>query len=58
MKPVNPKPEKYISFPPELNEKLIHLRLVVMYKFQSIKTYILRVINQIGFLIKKIRKYN
>ena len=39
MKPVNPKPEKYISIPPELNEKLIHLRLVVMYKFQSIKTY-------------------
>ena len=51
MKPVNTKPHQHVNFSVEFNKKPLSLRLVVRYKFK-------RVINQIGFMIKKSKSYD
>ena len=49
MKPVYVKDSTYINFKEEANDKdHLNLRLVIMYEFQNIKTFLLKDIHQIG----------
>ena len=48
MKPIEVTSDSYAEYNEDLNKKILNLRLVIMLEFQSIKTFLLKDILQIG----------